>query len=487
MSAIENLRKIPVKTRLMIGLAVLGIILVVGVTVYRLGGSGDNVASAGGASLNMPPTKEQIGRDKPTEVVRFGDNTTVGQLYRKDEQKRAEEAVKGDTSHVDEVRLRLDAPIKNAPVVKAEAPKVEEPDQLAKLRQERVQIQQAQDRERQSRGGSTPFQENPWKTFIDGERNMGSEYELTLSASLSNLRPSKVLPVPAYETDPNEASGKVKGASSRGAGTTAGASSGSGYEQYLSGANTTSGVPNAIPNTRAPQGAAQHSLQKASGSKIGSEQVMADEPDEEETLDYPSERIAKAVKTKTAVVGTVPVGSTVYSVLQIGVNTDEISPVRAVTVEKGRLEGAVLTGEPKRVGEKAQLTFTSMSLNGRSYAVNAVALDVDTYRSVLADGVDNHTFERYSKLFAAAFVEGYADALSGTQTITNTDGSSSSRKDPLPDTGAQIKVGVGEIGKKMSPIYAREFERPPTVTVEPNKSIIIMFMQELDLDKPAPR
>jgi hypothetical protein len=432
----------------------------------------------------MPPSKEQIGRDKPTDVVRFGDNTTVGQLYRKDEQKRADEAVKGDTSHVDEVRLRLDAPSNNAPVVKADAPKVVMQDKLAMLKQERVDIQQNQDSERKARNGSTPFQENPWKTFIDGERGMASEYEIALATTMGTLRPAKALPTPAYESNLSENAGRGTAVSGRNSGGATSSSSGSGYEQYL-GANTTSGVPNAVPDSQGPQGAVKRAQQKASGKKVAAKQVEDDESDEEETPEYPSERIAKAAMTKTVVVGTVPVGSTVYSVLQIGVNTDEISPVRAVTVEKGRLEGAVLTGEPKRVGEKAQLTFTSMSLNGKSYAINAIALDAETYRSVLADGVDNHSFERYSKLFAAAFVEGYADALSGTQTVTNTDGSSSSRKDPLPDTGSQIKVGIGEIGKKMSPIYAKEFDRPPTVTVEPNKSIIIMFMQELDLEKPT--
>ncbi|WP_274643901.1 DotG/IcmE/VirB10 family protein [Pseudomonas serbica] len=482
MSAIDNLRKIPVKTRLMIGLAVLSVIVAVGFTVLRLGSSGEQGGSAGGANLNLPPSKEQIGRDKPTEVVRFGENTTVGQLYRKDEEKRAQEAVKGDTSHVDEVRLRLDPP-KSAPVVKAEAPKVEEPDQLAKLRQERVQIQQAQDRERQARGGSTPIQENPWKAFVDSERAMTADYDVALATMMGTLKPSRTLPVPNYESS-TDATSKASSASGRSSANTGSSSSGTGYEQYLSGNATQSGGGNGKITA---QGASQRSLQKGSSRNVDADEVTEEESEVENVPDYPSERIAKAAMKKTTVVGTVPVGSTVYSVLQIGVNTDEISPIRAVTVEKGRLEGAVLTGEPKRVGEKAQLTFTSMSLNGRSYSINAVALDVDTYRSVLADGVDNHTFERYSKLFAAAFVEGYADALSGTQTITNTDGSSSSRKDPLPDTGAQIKVGIGEIGKKMSPIYAKEFDRPPTVTVEPNKSIIIMFMQELDLDKPTQR
>lgn len=85
MKALDNLAKIPVKTRLMIGLVVLGMVLAVGATVFRLGGASEKVAGDGGAKLNMPPPKEAIGRDKPTDPVRFGDNTAVGQLYRQDE------------------------------------------------------------------------------------------------------------------------------------------------------------------------------------------------------------------------------------------------------------------------------------------------------------------------------------------------------------------------------------------------------------------
>lgn len=478
MTALDNLRKIPVKTRLMIGLAVTAVILAVTVTFIRLGSVEEKVASDGAARVSMPPSKEEIGRDKPTDVVRFDDNTAVGQLYSQDEKKKVEEAQQSNSSHVAQVRLRLDAPTNNAPVVTVDAPKPVEQDKLALLQKERREIKESQERDRQARGGSTPFQENPWQTLISAEKNMATDYETALSTALGSLRPSKSLPMPGYETNVNDSKGNTtttRGSSASGG--SAGSAGSGGYEQYLSSNGGKAGAG-------ANQGNGQKSMQNGSSSTSSFDQD-ADESQAEDTPDYPSERIAKASMTKNVVAGAIPVGTTAYSVLQIGVNTDEISPIRAVTVEKGRLEGAVLTGEPKRVGEKAQLTFTSMSLRGRSYNINAIALDPDTYRSVLADGVDNHTFERYSKLFVSAFVEGYADALSGTQTTTNTDGSSSQTKDPLPDTSSQIKVGIGEVGKKMSPIYAREFERPPTVTIEPNKSIIIMFMQELDLEKPT--
>lgn len=483
MSTLGNIKNnISPKARMMLGLTIVGIAGVVGYSFIRLGSSGAPTNSDGVAKLNLPPSKEEISRDKPLDKVRFDDKSAVGQIYKQDEENRAETALKQNTSHVDEIRLRLD----QETVKPAEPVKPVEPAQskLDLLKAERRKTEDASKREQQSqaaRQSQTVFQENPWKTFLDAEKSQYAEYETALSSAISGLKAPKPLPTPNYDAMANETNAKKGTRGSTSGSSTGGSSSSGGYEQYLT---SNSGVNEPV------QGSAQRSLrgeqaQVAQHKKVRAADPVADDEDEGAgvELDYPSERIAKAVVTAPKATGKIPVGQTFYSVLQIGVNTDEISPIRAVSIEKGRLEGAVLTGEPKRTGEKAILNFTSMSLKGRSYNVNAIALDPDTYRSGIADGVDTHAFERYSKLFISSFVQGYGDALSGTQTTTNTDGSSSQTKDPLPDSSSQIKVGIGEIGRKMSPIFQKEFDRPPTVTVEPNKNIIIMFMQEVDLDK----
>lgn len=481
MSTLGNLKNnISPKARMMLGLTVVGIVGVVGYSFIRLGSSGAPTNSDGVAKLNLPPSKEEISRDKPLDKVRFDDKSAVGQIYKQDEENRAETALKKNTSHVDEIRLRLDQetvkppePVK--PVESAQS-------KLDMLKAERRKTEEASQREQQSQAAKqsqTVFQENPWKSFLDAEKAQYADYETALSSAITGLKSPKPLPTPNYDAMANEAGAKTGARGSASGSSAGGSSSSSGYEQYLTG-NSNVNEPvqgSAQRSLRGEQSQVAHHKKTRAVEAVDDEEVVEDEPD------YPSERIAKATVTKPVATGKIPVGQTFYSVLQIGVNTDEISPIRAVSIEKGRLEGAVLTGEPKRTGEKAMLTFTSMSLKGRSYNVNAIALDPDTYRSAIADGVDNHTFERYSKLFISSFVQGYGDALSGTQTTTNTDGSSSQTKDPLPDSSSQIKVGIGEIGRKMSPIFQKEFDRPPTVTVEPNKNIIIMFMQEVDLDK----
>lgn len=174
-------------------------------------------------------------------------------------------------------------------------------------------------------------------------------------------------------------------------------------------------------------------------------------------------------------------GTMYYAVLEIGINTDELSPVRATVVQEGPLKGAVLVGEPSRNGEKSVITFKSMSVNGKDYAVSVVALDPDTMRTGLADDVDHHTFERYFKLATASIVAGYAEALNGNTTTVNSDGSSQSVKERLPKTSDQIASAIGKVGSVLAPKYEKEFDRAPTITVNGNRDLGIMFMSGVQL------
>ena len=464
MGKIANMKSnITPKARLMIGLSVVAVVSTVGFTYMRI--SSNTVADAAGvADLKMPPTKDQISKDKPTDAIKFGDNTAVGEIYKEAEARKAEEAQKSTEakSHVDDIRLQMKETKPVEPVKPAEVD--EGKSKLQELMEKRKQVQIQNGNEQVANRGKQvlAIQENPWKQFLESELRDANEFELSFQSKVASVKAKDlIVPTPKFEES-------VSDSSKRGtAGQTVAATdayAGTSYGKYLN-----NGQNAATQNGEANVGNGQ------SGNAEGSAKEKAQS-------DYPSERIAKSAVNKPLNTGFVHVGETYFSVLQIGVNTDEISPIRATSVDKGILDGAVFVGNPARVGQKATLNFTSMSLNGRSYRINAIALDPETYRSGIADGVDNHVFSRYSKLALAAFVDGYSNALSGTQTVRNTDGSSSEIKDPLPDAGDQLKVGIGKVGEKMTPIFEREFEQPPTVTVEPNRSIVIMFMQELDLN-----
>ena len=175
-------------------------------------------------------------------------------------------------------------------------------------------------------------------------------------------------------------------------------------------------------------------------------------------------------------------GDQFYAILDIGVNTDEISPIRGTIVQPGRLQGAVFIGEPQRMGTKAILNLTRLTVGKRSYSISAVAQDPVTNRTAVRDDVDHHIMERYGKLVLAAGLEGYADALSRTRTVERSDGSTETIQDGLPDSEDQALYAAGRVGQVLVPKFEAGFDRPPTVTVNAGREIVIMFLGELDLE-----
>lgn len=177
-------------------------------------------------------------------------------------------------------------------------------------------------------------------------------------------------------------------------------------------------------------------------------------------------------------------GKRYYSILNIGINTDEISPTTATVIEGGDLIGAEFISEnPVRTGEKAVVMFNSMAVNGRDYQVRAIALDPESQRSGLADSVNRHIMERYLKLGIAAFVDGYADSLQDSTTTVNSDGNATTQTNGVTDSATQLKIAVGKVGEAFVPAFEDEFKRPPTVEVESNREVVIMLLDPLELVK----
>lgn len=177
---------------------------------------------------------------------------------------------------------------------------------------------------------------------------------------------------------------------------------------------------------------------------------------------------------------TITAGEMFYSVLEIEVNTDEISPVRATIVQEGPLKNAVLIGMPERTGAKSMIKFTTMSLNGITYnGLNVVAVDPNTMRTAFADDVDYHTFERYFKLAAASVIAGYSEALVSVEEQTTAAGTEKNIRGAIPDAGDRMAVALGRVGEKLEPKFLEQFDRPPTVTISKNRDLGIMFLSEL--------
>lgn len=466
-SVISNISgNIPVKARLMIVLTLVIVLSVAFVSISRITGDKE-VISEGGADIALPPNSTEIGKDSPLDKPLYSDESEVGKIYRDQEKKAAEEAAAPNSgkSHLDALRIRLEAEEKTK-----EEPEPVEPvkTDLQKLLEERRAQQENRRVEQQASVAQNQavVQNNPWQLYIDQEKNFAKNYVSAYGQAIDDLKMQKLRVGKPLVDSSNE--GSNKNAAQNGQQQVAAPS---GYQRYLA---------------EATQSKVRAGSQIDQSSQPTQEYVEEDyQEDEQEfaSYDYPSERLAAMAQSKDVAAAKILPGEAFYSVLQIGVNTDEISPIRLVIVEKGPLEGGLLVGKPSRVGEKAVLVFDRLSIKGESYTVNAIALDPDSMRTGIADGVDRHTVERYSKLFAASFIEGFASSLTGGQTTTNADGSSSTIVDALPNASDQALVGLGKVGERFAPIFEREFDRPPTVTVEPNKTVVLMFMEELKLKK----
>lgn len=176
-------------------------------------------------------------------------------------------------------------------------------------------------------------------------------------------------------------------------------------------------------------------------------------------------------------------GDIFYTKLQIGINTDEISPVRA-EILSGSLAGAVLLGSPRLVGEKAMIELTSMSFKGQTYDINAVALDMDTKRTAMADDVDNHLLRNMTYLGLSSILSGYATSLQTWEETDPSGGDSESTKklSKLDNFEDRAMVGLGEAGEEFKDVFRERINRKPTVHVYP-KDIAVMFMEEIIVGK----
>ena len=178
----------------------------------------------------------------------------------------------------------------------------------------------------------------------------------------------------------------------------------------------------------------------------------------------------------------VSAGEDLYGILFDSINTDELTYITARIESSGPLNGGLLIGLPKVIGESVIAEFTTMTLNNKEYGVVIHAIDLETGSSRLADDVDRHIIERYAKLGVASFAEGYVESLTETTTGA-TDLLFAPTKKSVPNSKDQGKYALGTIGTKITPIFAREFNRPPTITVNGMKEVGLRFISGIDINK----
>lgn len=177
------------------------------------------------------------------------------------------------------------------------------------------------------------------------------------------------------------------------------------------------------------------------------------------------------------------VGDICYAQLNMPVNTDAPTPIKATILDYncGKLRGAKLISEPKRVGETVALEFSVMNYKGEAKPMSAIALDPESNAGFMADDVNRHLISRYLSLAVAAGLPGWADSVRGTETEENSNGDETTRT-PAVSGIDQVAVITGAIAEAIVPAMQKNFSRPPTVKLDNGRPILVMFMDDIRVD-----
>jgi hypothetical protein len=170
-------------------------------------------------------------------------------------------------------------------------------------------------------------------------------------------------------------------------------------------------------------------------------------------------------------------GEIMYAINDIEIVSDESNVVRVTIAQNGDTYGAILLGSFSQIGDVIGLKFSSYTVDNKSYPINAIAIDSTTWKSGLADEVDQHYFSTYFGIIAAALVEGYAETLSDSST-TVTDSGTTDTSSSIESTSERLQAAVGKVGEYLAPEFLKNIGQSSTVTVYRNKGLGIMLMED---------
>lgn len=164
-----------------------------------------------------------------------------------------------------------------------------------------------------------------------------------------------------------------------------------------------------------------------------------------------------------------------------GVDSDNGATPVLGCIETGQYAGAVLKAPEgaKLSGDGVIIHFTTMTLNGQAYKVDAYALDDKKLVANIASDVDHHYFRRIvlPSIFGGAGEAGQLYAQSNTQLLSNGFNTVTSRPG-LPDPTAVAGVIAGGMAQRAGQVLTNDAARLPdrTVTVNNGDVVAIQFM-----------
>ena len=184
-------------------------------------------------------------------------------------------------------------------------------------------------------------------------------------------------------------------------------------------------------------------------------------------------------------------GLLVYASNDILLSSEGSTGARA-TVLNGDFKDWVLLGTFTHSDTSMKIQYTTLvAPDGTDYQVNAYAVSPSVDSASIATEVNNHNLERWGGLIAAAFLQGFGNAslLSGTQNVGALPGASGVGGGTTGYLGGYITsvptlslmqkgaVALGSVGTQVSNQLTKNFNRPPTITLNAGEPIGVLFVK----------
>ncbi len=174
-------------------------------------------------------------------------------------------------------------------------------------------------------------------------------------------------------------------------------------------------------------------------------------------------------------------GDMMQAILETDVNSKEPSAVMAKVIG-GKFAGARLIGSIQVVGKKVVLQFSTTNIPGhnKSYAISAVAVDLNTSRTAMASEVNNHYFLKYGLLLGSAFIKGWAESIKSQNQTTQMSENGTITVQTGEKSNKEInREALGEVGTEISSaVRSSQSSLDPTIKVYKDTAIGLLLLSD---------
>jgi intracellular multiplication protein IcmE len=174
-------------------------------------------------------------------------------------------------------------------------------------------------------------------------------------------------------------------------------------------------------------------------------------------------------------------GKIAYAETLVRSSTDVPGPM-VVTILDGPAKGGRAIGQFERADDRMVVHFTSLSLpDGRTAAIDAYGVDPTTAETSLGDDVDHHYVERFVLPIAAAFVEGYGQAVAraGQVVVTSPFGGATTTMGQI-SARQQLFGAVGTAGQVAADLIRQNAPKGPTVVENQHSGVGLLFVKSVE-------